>query len=195
MASALLSVMTVRTLAAISAIFLLACSDTPGTDPDGGEDAGPIIQGTEATAEIAINEVAPRNGAAADWIEIVNRSDADVDLCNYFVSDSLDRLDHYLHLGASPPPAACTPVLLAPGAFHIIYADDQTALGSDHAPFKLSRADEVHLVTVEGAVLDSLFYLFPADADGSTLARLPSQEGPFYLGAPSLGEDNPEGAP
>lgn len=176
----------------------MACADQP-VDVDAGPDAdtGPVAQGNPATGELVVNEVSPRPltgtewAGWADWIELYNRSDQPLDLCGYFVTDALDRLDHYLPLAGVAPPDPCTPTLLEPGDHLIIHADDAPALGPDHAPFELSVDGEVHVVTIDGAAVDSLIYLYPLAAQDQTLARQPSGEGLFYLATPTPGADNP----
>jgi len=183
-------------------LLLLACALLAACDPadmragpDGGAyDADAGGQGGVATAALIINEVAPKPTAGPDWVELYNRSDAPIDLCDYFVTDALGRLDHYLHLGASPPPASCTPVLLQANEYLVIYADDKAPLGPDHAPFKLGVADQVHIVSTRGLVVDSLVFLQPQDAtgenSGESLGRLPNADGLFWPLVPSPGSDN-----
>lgn len=188
MAPALLSIPSVRLYLPwlIIAALATACGDDPVSAPDaGGVDAAPVGQGSAPTAELIVNEIAPRPFDGPDWIELLNRSDTPIDLCDYFVTDSLDRLDHYAPLGGVLPPAPCDPVMLEPGGYWLINADDVDA------PFKLSAADEVHVVTTTGIAVDSLVYLYPASGAGESLARVPNGEGLFWLAAPSPGDDNP----
>lgn len=151
-------------------------------------DAGPAEitpQGSEPSADLIINEVSPR-GEGADWIEIANRSSAAIDLCDYFLSDSLDRLDHYLPLGGAAPPDSCEPSMLEPGGYLVITADDDTG-----APFKLGLADEVHLIrTADGFPVDTLVYLYQTPVAGQALARRPDREGLFLPATPTPGEAN-----
>jgi hypothetical protein len=73
----------------------------------------------------------------------------------------------------------------------LIYADDDTSAGDDHAPFKLGAADEAHIITTSGEAVDSLIFLHPAGNDGRTLSRQPNGEGLFWIGDPSPGAENP----
>jgi hypothetical protein len=85
------------------ALLVSACGGEVDLGTDAGVDEVEIVgQGSEARADLVVNEVSAKTPKQADWIEIFNRSDAPIDLCGYFVSDSLDRLDHYLHLGGAP---------------------------------------------------------------------------------------------
>ena len=173
-----------RRLAAIL-LGLAACGgdDLPG-QPDAGTDAAPVGQGSEAESDLVINEVAPQG----DWIELLNRSGADIDLCDYFLTDQMDRLDHYLALGGAAPPDPCEPNLIAAGANHDNDTDDGTEPG--HAPFQLAMADEVHVALWTGRAVDGLLYVMLGEP-GQTLAREPDGEGLFFVAEPSRGEGNP----
>jgi hypothetical protein len=171
-------------LTVVALLAVTACGDNLGAPiPDAGTEPA-IPQGSEPTSELIINEVSPR-GAGDDWIEIANRSAASIDLCDYFLSDSVDRLDHYLPLGGAAPPDLCEPLLIDGGAYLVITAD-----GGDGAPFRLGVADEVHLIRVDGEPVDSLIYLYRAATPGDTLARLPDASGLFFPAAPTPGEAN-----
>jgi hypothetical protein len=178
----------------ISAAFaaLSACGEPTPAAPDAAPDAAPVGQGSEARNELAINEVAPQTGGGSDWLEIINRSDTTIDLCNYFVTDDLDRLDHYLPLGNAMPPDPCEPRLFEAGDYLVIYADDDAAT-PDHAPFRLGIADAAHVVTITGTPVDSFVYLFPEAEAGQSLARTPDGEGLFFVVDPTPGAANPEG--
>ena len=184
-------------ICALAVIVLAAgCGEPDPGAADAGVDAGPHGQGSEARGDLVVNEISPQ-GDGADWIELYNRSDAEVDLCGWFLTDQADRLDHFLPLGGVMPPAACAARALAAGAYVVIYADDTIAaegqpIDPEHAPFQLGGADEVHLVAIDGIVGDGVLYLYPADGDGATLARHPDGEGLFFATAPSPGEPNPE---
>lgn len=177
----------------ISIVFLVsACSDAPDAVGPDAAPQEPEPQGSEATADLVINEISPRPGSGSDWIELYNRSGEPIDLCEFFVTDNLDRLDHYLPLGGAAPPDLCDPVMLEPGDYHVVFADDDPAAGFDHAPFSLGRADEVHVVLIVGLAVDSLIYLHPDGADGLSLARAPNGEGPFFVAGETQGAANSE---
>ncbi|MBL4636098.1 MAG: lamin tail domain-containing protein [Kofleriaceae bacterium] len=182
-----------RTSAALLGASLLlasACTDEVALQVDGGFDAAEVGQGSIARGPLVINEVMPKPAEGADWIELYNRSDAAIDLCDYFVTDSLDRLDHYFHLGGSPPPQECPVQLLDVGEYLIVIADDDAPAG--HAPFKLGIADQAHVVSLSGEAIDSLIYLYPANGAGMSLARQPNGEGSFWLVEASEGQTNPD---
>jgi hypothetical protein len=199
-ASALLATTAMARLSpALFAPLLLAaaCGDDLAATPDAGApDAAPPGQGSEADAELVVNEVAPDLPGQPDWFEIVNRSDHALDLCGYFATDLLDRLDHYYPLGGAAPPDPCTPRMLEPGAYLLVYADDGAGAGdgADHAPFNLGQADEMHVATWTGIALDTLLYL-QIGQRGQTLARLPDRDGLFYPAAPTPAAPNQGFAP
>lgn len=181
-------------------LYLGACG-TSSNDPDAATstvDAGEVGQGSEAQATLVINEVAPR-GEGSDWVELFNRGDSAVDLCSYFLTDSPDRLDHYLPLGGTMPPAACPPRLLQPGSYAVVQLDgtpivEGAAIDPSHAPFRLGVADEIHLLTTAGARIDGLMFLFPSGPHQparTTLARSPNGTGLFFERPPTAGEPNP----
>jgi hypothetical protein len=163
---------------------------------------GPRGQGSEPTGDLVLNEIAPR-GDGADWIEIVHRGAAPIDLCAVFLTDAVDRLDHYLPLGGVLPPEPCVPRWFAPGAYLRVQADDTAvpeggAFDPAHAPFELGVADEVHLVTIDGTVLDGLTYLYPPgplEPADVTLARVPDGRGVFFAALPTPDAPNPPEVP
>lgn len=185
----------------LAVALVAACGDNRAGPPiDAAPDAGERPQGSPATSDLVLNEVAPR-GDGADWIELANRGADPIDLCGVFLTDSVDRLDHYLPLGGVMPPAPCTPRELAPGAYLVITMDDTplvdgAPIDPAHAPFKLGVADELHLVdAATGAVIDGLLYLYPPGPNGPatvTMARVPDRSGPFYPRTPTPGAANPE---
>ncbi len=179
----------------IAALAVAGCDQPQSGGPDGGVDSGVRGQGSPPTGLLVVNEVAPRPADGPDWLELENRSDQTIDLCDYFVTDSIDRLDHYLLLGPAMYPDRCEPRPLAPGAYLVVYADDDPDAGPGHAPFQLGVADAAHVIGIDGLVVDSFIYLYPQDGDGRSLARSPDGEGLFYLAEPTPGAANPELAP
>jgi hypothetical protein len=163
-------------------VLAAACDDGGGGEtPDAAPgDAAPTGQGNEPHADVVVNEVASAVFGTQDWIELANRGSATVDVSGWFVSDAADRLDHYYEL-----PAGTT---LAPGAYLIVWADDAAAGEGHHAPFELGSADAVFLLGPTGLTVDAFIYL--AEADGRTLARVPDREGLFFPAAPSPGAAN-----
>jgi len=181
-ALALLPSTAVRTGLVFFALAV-ACGDNTQADMDAGSDAAPVGQGSEAESDLVINELAPQG----DWVELHNRSSEAIDLCDYFLTDSMDRLDHYLALGGAAPPDDCAPRSMPAGDYLVIATDDGT--GEGHAPFKLALADEVHVAVWTGEVVDGLLYIMTGDAEQS-LAREPDGVGLFYAAEATPGEAN-----
>lgn len=175
------------------ALALAACGDNLIALP-----SAPRGQGSEATSDLVINEIAPR-GDGPDWVELYNRGLLPIDLCGVFLTDAVDRLDHHLPLGGVMPPAPCPPRPIAAGARLVILADDTPIIEGqpidpDHAPFELDVADEIHLVSTDGAVLDGLLFLYPAGPTAPadvTLARDPDGSGVFFARPPTPAAANP----
>ncbi len=161
------------------------------------EPTGPTAQGSAPRSDMIITEVAP-SGVGPDWLELHNRGTDPVDRCDFFVTDSLDRLDHYAPLAGGQPFASCEPSLVSPGEFVIVVADGQLDAriidGVLHAPFKLGIADQVHLVDLGGRAIDSLIYLHESGSD-QTLARIPTASGRFFTTDETRGVSNPTEEP
>lgn len=174
----------------ILAVLVLAACDPALSEQDSGVES--VGQGSEVRSALIINEVSARPAAGPDWLEIYNRSEAAIDLCDYFVTDALDRLDHYYHLGDAPPPLECEARLLEAGAYLVVYADDDAAAGTGHAPFKLGAADGAHVVSSTGEARDSLLFLHADNYKGLSLARVPNGEGLFWPAEPTPGTANSE---
>jgi len=177
-------------------VMIVGCGDNLAVPIDAA--AAPRGQGSEATSDLVINEVAPR-GDGADWVELYNRGSSTIELCDVFLTDAVDRLDHYLPLGGALPPDPCAPHPLLAGERRVVFLDNTpivsgTPIDPEHAPFKLDVADEVHLIRTDGAVIDGLLFLYPPGPNGPaevTLARDPDGAGLFFARAPSPGAANP----
>lgn len=145
------------------------------------EDSGP-------SAKLCINELQPSNqdtitdesGEADDWIEIINTGDSPVDMLGYSLSDS-----------SGTTQTIAGTILVAPGAFHLLWADDVPSQGTSHLGFKLSgkAGDAITLKDAEGRTLDAVH--FGPVTDQRTYARFPDGTGPMvWCQAPTPGEGN-----
>lgn len=150
----------------MTATICLAACDDPGEDQRDAGPEPPVAQGSDATADLVVNELSPVD----DWVEILNRSDAPIDLTGYFLTDKTDRLDHYVPLEGE----------LLPGELVVVEPD----------AFGLARSDEVHLLTTTGLPVDGLAYLYVGAEEGQSLARQPSGQGRFYFSDATPGEAN-----
>lgn len=152
--------------------FLGACGGSEGAK------AGKVI----------INELQPSNqdvtvdeyGEADDWIEVFNPGDAPVDLQGFRVADSS---------GTSQVIAG--PLVVQPGGFVLLWADDSPSQGVAHLGFKLGakKGDTVILTDPEGQALDSVS--FGPGQGQSSYARHPDGAGAFaWCAAPTPGVSN-----
>ena len=116
-----------------------------------------IVAAMPAKAQITINEVLASNGsintdpdygANADWIELHNAGQTDVNLAGWSVTDNLGKPQKYvLPEGVS----------IKAGGYLLIWCDDKgTGL---HAGFKLSAdGEEVGLFDADGKMVDSMTF-------------------------------------
>ena len=116
-----------------------------------------ILAATPAKAQITINEVLASNGSIntdpdyctnADWIELYNAGQTDVNLGGWSVTDNLDKPKKYIL------PDGTT---IKAGGYLLIWCDD---IGTGlHAAFKLSAdGEEVGLFDTAGKMVDSMSF-------------------------------------
>ena len=116
-----------------------------------------IMAATPAKAQITINEVLASNGSVntdpdygtnADWIELYNAGQADVNIGGWSVTDNLNKPKKYVL------PDGTT---IKAGGYLLIWCDDKgTGL---HAGFKLSAdGEEVGLFDAAGKMVDSMSF-------------------------------------
>lgn len=140
-----------------------------------------------ADSDLVINEVLADNGNGdvdeagehEDWVEILNKGTAPIDLAGYFLSDDPTKPDAW----------QLPNVTLAPGAFLAIWCDEDGSQGPLHANFKLSKAGEMVQLATKDAVVDSV--TFGAQTTDVSWARLPDGTGAWAsCAAPTLGGPN-----
>ncbi len=123
--------------------------------------------------ELRINEVMPRDlDGGPDWIELINLSEAELNLEGWVITDS-DQEVHRYTLEANS--------LIPPGGYLVLIKDLQFDFG-------LGGSDEVHLFDAQGQARDGTAW-FDA-VDGESWARRPNGTGDFQMGAPSQGAAN-----
>lgn len=128
--------------------------------------------------EFSAGKSAPDNlGEMEDWIELYNASPNPIDLSNILITDDLTFKNKYtLNKNGQP-------WILPPDSYQLLFADDQTAQGKNHLPFKLSsEGDDVGIYHVAGfdtlKIADLSFDVLPS---GASFARIPNATGPFEL--------------
>ncbi|MBR5289054.1 MAG: lamin tail domain-containing protein [Clostridia bacterium] len=114
------------------------------------------------TGALVINEVcassittlADDDGEYSDWIELYNASGKTIDLSNYALSDSSDKLIKWRF------PKGC---VIEPGGYFVVFASGKDRAGSEgswpHTSFKLrSNGESVILSDIQGRMLDLVTY-------------------------------------
>ena len=125
-------------------------------------------------AQLYINEVMASNtstiqdnqGLYSDWIEIYNSSNSDIDLANYYLTDSPANLTKFRFT------ALTNQVVVPRNGYLIIWASDNTLNGYNHTNFSLSstNGEAVYLVDVNGtSIINSL--TFPSQRDNVSYGR------------------------
>jgi hypothetical protein len=134
-----------------------------------------------ASNSLKINEVNSNGGNdvtyGKDWIEIYNSGTTAVDLNGIYLTDKLSqKLNHRIQSDTGDP------LLLAPSAFKVFFADEKVALGQDHLSFQLSAdGEEVGLYKLSGGnatLLDEMTYA--AQTFSGSYSRIPDGSGDFF---------------
>ncbi len=143
------------------------------------EPSGTIING------IVINEISTRPsglldnaGEAEDWIELYNAGLQPVNLAGLYLTDNLNnRTKHRLPAGEGDE------MILRPGEYKILWADEDLGQGADHLDFKLSNDGEaIGLYQVMGEHIHMIDeYVFNAQLFEGSFSRIPNATGPFIF--------------
>jgi hypothetical protein len=137
--------------------------------------------------ELVINEfmasntstVTDQNGQYEDWIELYNNTTSAVSTGGLYLTDSLAILDKW------PLPFA----FIEPGAYFMIWADNDSDQPGNHANFKLATSGEfLALSYSDGSIVDSVS--FATQYDDITTGRFPNGTGPFQNLYPTYGDTN-----
>lgn len=115
-----------------------------------------------------LNDLPTRKGDYYDWIELKNNSDAEISLCNFYLSDKLSEAWQL------------PDVSLAQGETALVYCSKD----GEGLPFGLdSRHDDLYLKNSEGEIIDRLaLQNVPV---GGSIGRLDGEKGFFYFSVPS----------
>lgn len=146
-----------------------------------------MMSSRKCDSPLQINEVMvynqwelPQNGAYYDLVELVNRSDAELNLQEYYLSDKGgDRA--LFHLPDR---------VLAPGEIVTVYCTgDESRSGGLFAPFGLSAVrDQLYLSRSDGTLADYVS-LHDIPYYGS-IGRMVGENGFFYFARPTAGSPN-----
>ncbi|MDH4295723.1 MAG: CotH kinase family protein, partial [Cyclobacteriaceae bacterium] len=115
-----------------------------------------------------------------DWIELYNTGTSAVNLAGLFITDDQAvKTKHKIKSGTGDE------MILAPGAYKIFWADDDTEQGASHLNFKLSaEGEEIGLYQMIGYGINTLDETtFGIQPETVSHSRIPNATGPFVLTA------------
>jgi len=138
-----------------------------------------VVPPTAFNSGIVINEImasnttarADNNGDFDDWIELYNTSNNTIDISGWTITDDQFNLTkHVIDNGTT----------ILPGAYHILWADEDGSQGADHINFKLSASgEELLLLNPNKEIVDELTWgALPTD---ESYARSPNATGNFIV--------------
>jgi len=138
-----------------------------------------VVPPTASNSGIVINEImasnttarADNNGDFDDWIELHNTSNNTIDISGWTITDDQFNLTkHVIDNGTT----------ILPGAYHILWADEDGSQGADHINFKLSASgEELMLLNPNKEIVDELTWgALPTD---ESYARSPNATGNFIV--------------
>jgi hypothetical protein len=134
---------------------------------------------------IVINEFSASNkvyedpfGGKDDWIELYNTGNEAIDLAGFYITDNLsNKTKHLIKKGVG------NETVIAPGAYKILWADEEVNQGPLHLNFKLSADGEsIGLYQQTGTDLVTMDEItFAAQSGGTSYSRIPNATGPFMV--------------
>lgn len=132
---------------------------------------------------LKLNEWMAAPSEGEDWVEIINIASAPISLAGIRLSDDPSKPDKYLF-------PAYSFLGTGPKAYLIIWADDNIALGKDHAAFKLSASGEALILTMGASSVDVV--TFGAQQSGVSQGRFPDGAAAIvqFPNSVSMGESN-----
>ena len=183
---------------------LTADNDTLGTSPELNLPEGtalsiqacfaPVPEDGRRRPQVVINEVSAGNSIyvneyfkKADWLELYNTTDREIDLSGMYLSDNPAKPMKYAISGGE---AGVSTRLPAHG-YRIIWCDGAEPVTQLHAPFKLANEDQslVLLTSADGAWTDTLIYC--AHAGVESVGRFPDGTAQLYrMSRPTIDKQN-----
>ena len=181
-------------------LFALVACEAPDDD-----DTWPVVDDDDATFEepappLLINEfmalsgrVLDGTGEPADWIELYNTTDDDLDLEGWIVSDQVDDPEAGQVLDA---------LSVAAGGHLVLWADGEPDEGPDHLSFRLAaEGEELALFDPDEELVDALSYGRQAtdvstarSGDGAATWRLVADGTPGTSNGPAEEPELPDGS-
>ncbi|NPD46178.1 MULTISPECIES: lamin tail domain-containing protein [unclassified Lentimicrobium] len=104
---------------------------------------------------MAVNKstITDEYNANADWIEIYNPNDKQVDLANFYISDDADDAFKYQF------PFGTVSTIIEAYGYKLIWCDDRTERGPLHTNFKLSSSgDDILLMAPDSSLIDNITF-------------------------------------
>lgn len=145
---------------------------------------------------LVINEFMSKNsstvreetGSYADWFEIYNTTNKDIDLGGLFVTNDLNNLNKYMIPKGEP-----TKTTIKAGGYYIFWCDKQTAINPNHVDFKLpAEKGDIAIVQLRGSenyVIDQISY--SNQGENISYGRYPNESSTFrYLLTPTPNAKN-----
>ena len=147
--------------------------------------------GQISDSDVVINEfmasndasIADQDGEFDDWIELYNKTNTDIDLTGYFLTDNAANLDKY-----DIPEGTIIPA----NGYLIIWADEDGMQEGLHANFKLSASgEELFLLNADTVIIDEV--TFGEQQTDISAARNPNGTGEFVFKAATFEDNNDAG--
>lgn len=146
---------------------------------------------------VIINEVSANNGIyindlkkKADWIELYNTTNEDIDLRGMLLTDNVDNVDKW-SIGEGLDDESPISTIVPAHGYCIIWCDKEAGVSELHAPFKLRNENgaQVMLTAADGSWHDVLTY--SAHGTAETVGRYPdASERVYQLTRPSIAKAN-----
>lgn len=149
---------------------------------------------------LVINEFMTKNkstvreetGSYADWFEIYNSTNNDIDLGGLFVTNDLNNLNKYMIPKGEP-----TKTTIKAGGYYIFWCDKQIAINPNHVDFKLpAEKGDIAIVQLRGSenhIIDQVSY--SNQGENISYGRYPNESSTFrYLLSPTPNAKNTNNA-
>ena len=118
----------------------------------------------------SLSGIADQSGKYADWIELFNNTNDDIDLSNAFMTDKRSKPDKWEFPANTIIPA---------NGYLIIWADDDEEEEGLHTNFNLSKEGDFLMLTDGTSVLDSLE--FSEQTTNLSSSRIPNGTGDYVI--------------
>ena len=125
------------------------------------------------------NIVSDNSGSFEDWIELYNTTNYPISTNNLYLTDTISNLFKW----------KLPNQVVSPNSYLIVWVDNDSHQGVEHANFKLSNLGEtVVLSSSSGSIIDSVTY--PTQNQDVSYARSPNGVGGFNMLTPTFNSNN-----